>query len=471
MVLDFDVKYNVDPLLYQLANSIVTSTEQTQTQKMINDSKYFNQISSCDFRSEDKTVVDMLAKNDILNVDLTSLPIIRESVSNKLNGSASQEYASISIQRDAMDKIAASKFLETIVADAGMPVLGIEQSHDKMDVYMRNILLGIGKTIYKNAFEKCRNANPLITNSTLSWDESRYHLFYLPETKLISLIDNTRDVANETLCTIVKAKAKTILSITSSERKKFIPTNFLNDLCIDNFKGPLYCLLKTEMINKMNISKISVATNSNTILYFKQLAVDFYIKTCYPVIIYDYINCMMNIYIEHGDFINARLALFAKVMFAYLTFSEVINIYKVSSSTTYNNTISTMITSFETYLSNINNIDMTKKDTNMIRTITKDLRAKSTLAVDKNVEIQTYHAEIRKNQRALRNVMANIETIRKKYTGKKIVNVILICLLITVIVSCAILLFLDMKTISIYVAGLTALGVLLYGLINLIKKS
>jgi hypothetical protein len=386
----------------------------------------------------------------------------------------------VSVQRDTNSKVNTSDLLSSINIFLGKTSPDINKTHDDMNKYMRDILGAIGKVFFDISLNKIKNT---AKNTTNPYDESRWVFANLAESKKIILLDHLAEATKFTLNKKIETKITddlifNSLSTTKPDQRKYIPVSYLDDLHIGNFKGPLYYALRTETVkNITELEKVFKSSNSNTKNYFVQQAVDLYIKTCYPVIIYDYIDCMLNLYTKYGDFVNSRIALLAKVMFTYYIMKIVSELYSQSGTITdaNSNLLSQIISKLSHYLQNINNIDMTYKNTNMMKTIVGNLHDTSSKVVDKNTELQKIKEDIKNNQISLRNILANANDLNEQYKVKLVENIILICLLITVLVVCTTLLMLKSETnkfqlIVTYIVGCVAIALLIYYVIVLVAK-
>ncbi len=464
--------YNIDTMLYNLR-------EKTGVESMIKSDQYFNNIINVSYKSDDYNESINRTLMDVDSFDLNNNAEVPESV-NKFQGDSYSEFINVTIQREANVKLSMSDMLFSMNTFLGKTSADVNKTHDGMNKYMRSILQSIGKVLYDKAL---LNILQTASNKNEPFDESKWNFVNLSESRKIILLESLADVTKLSLCKMVSAKIAddlmfNSLSSTSPEQRKYIPSTYLEDLHIGNFKGPLYYTLRTESIkNFKDIGKIYDKTNINSQNYFIQQAVDLYIKTCYPVILYDYMDCMLELYSQYGDFVNARIALLAKIMFTHYIVKIIGELYSEEGNVTNTNIdLLTQIGSNLTYyIKNINNIDMSYKDTNMMKTIVTDLHATSSKVVNQNTIVQTLKEEIKNNQLSLRNVLANAKDLRKQYVSKIIENIVLICLLIGVLSVCTTLLILQtdnnkFQLIVIYIAGGVAMALLIYYAIVLVVK-
>lgn len=481
--------YNVDPYLFSLKDQAGVNTA-------INADKYFKQITSIAFRSDNKTEVLARAAMDVNTFNMTTATVVNQSVASgtfePLNGAATEEFASISITTGAT-VVSATDCLRNMSNFISLPS-DLEKRHDLMNTFLKDIILSVGRMHFQKVISLLKADTTITTqrDSTL-WNQSRYLLAFIQPSLSDLLLDTTARAADDILCTMVKAKVKSNLdfnskSTTTQEQKKYILTNLMEDLQIDKFKGPLYYNLRTELAKKLQLpSSILNHGNDNVKTYFKQVVADIYIKTCYPVIIYNYINCMMNLYIEFGDFVNSRVALLAKVMYAYYVFSNISRNYSTSTSSMggtgpgsglnaeYGGLIESYLSKIQFYMQNVNNIDLSANNSNMMKSIVKDLHQKSAVVVDKSKEIQTLKDQIKTNQLAYRNVIYNTDVSKKFYKAKITENIVLTVILLLIIIVCTALLVLGNEENKLnlyvtYISGGLALIILMYQIFKMLTK-
>lgn len=476
--------YNVDPYLFSLK-------EKTAVNSAINSEKYFKSVRAITFRSDNKAEVINRASLDINTFNMTNAQPVNQSVSvgtfEPLKGAATEEFASISIEHSS-NNIDPSESLDVMKSFVSTPH-NLDKSHNLMHEFLKGIVMSVGRYKFSKVLGLFRTDNSIVSSRVVNlWNEARYLLAYLPASRLDSLIDNVSDTTKNILCTMIKTKIQQNMdfnnkSTTTQEQRKYILTNLMEDLQIDKFKGPLYYNLRTEITSQIKLpNTILNHENTNVQLYFKQLVADIYIKTCYPVIIFDYIDCMMNQYIEYGDFVNSRIALLAKVMFAYYLFINISTAYgqlafqtNTVQHTARTAMIESTISKIQFYLQNINNIDLNASNSNMMKSIVKDLHKKSAVVVDKSKEIQMLKEQIKVNQLAYRNVIYNTDVSKKFYKARIIENIVLIVILLVLIVVCSVLLFLHTENNKLnlyvtYISGGLALIMLMYLIFKMVSK-
>jgi hypothetical protein len=468
--------YNVDPLLFKFHQ------DDYQTSTLINSSAFFKDIVQISFSSDDKSQVNQRMNEDIAAFNASSTqPVSSSTITDSfkpLSGFATDEYVNANIQRGSDTSV--NTLLKAIQDSVGNPT-DVNKSHDAMHIYMRNIVSSVCLHYFKSALS-AMSQDPTFSNGREPWQESRYLLNTLPNNNQLVLNETLKETANAVLCEIIKTKVKQNMDLnenSTSTNKKMLPQTFIEDLRYGNFKGPLYYKLRTELAQRIKLDNVIKVGSPTTIQYFKMLAADLYIKTCYPILIFDYIQCMMTLYMQYGDFMNARLALLGKVLYVYQFITYLVEMFSAlntSPSDPYKTLLTTIVSNLQFYLQNLNKIDMTGNgDANKLRSIIQDLHNVSSEVVDKNSQVHKTKNEIIQNQLAMRNIIYNTEQLRKQYTNKMLEFIFFLCLLILIIVVCSVMLALATPTNNfalyvMYISTGIAMAVLIYLAIKIISK-
>jgi hypothetical protein len=199
------------------------------------------------------------------------------------------------------------------------------------------------------------------------------------------------------------------------------------------------------MTKRLNVKSLVNIENNDAQSYFKMIIVDMYIKIFYPLLVYNYISCMMNLYVKNGDFINSRIALLAKIMYTYYFVLKLASIYgRGASNDAQTATLNTVINKIKKYLENVNRIDL-QGGSDVMSSIVRDLHSKSNDVVEKSGSIQSITEQIKANQLAMRNVIYNTAELRKQYKAKRASFIVLVCILIILLSVCSLLLFIATK--------------------------
>lgn len=474
----------VDTFLFNLSTSTANSKNIISKDMTYTNSR-FKSISNIAFNSEDPILAE--ARANLIDIppsttstntgdsDKYTTNIGADTTNtNPLTNLATNEYVRATINYGPSDLT-----IEQInsLKDAIYSVLGTSNIDTNKDinksanVYMRNVFTGASKFFYMNTFPYIND----VDSQNNYYNQARYYLKRLSNSKKDLLFGDIADATKLTLYKIVKAKIEKYVrfnkTVKESTLKKKITEGFIKNLI--NFNGPLYYKLRIETIKAFdtNSKKYFNALESEAIRsYFKMIAVDLYIKTAYSLIVYDYISCLTETYIEQGDFINARLGVLAKVIYTYYFVNDIYNI---------NTSLTASTKSYiENIVSELNNYLVKFNDTPTDHHIA--LHKKSNKVVSQNETVQSLSMQIKQNQLAMRNVIYNTGTLRKQYKYKIIELIILILTLIIIITVSCVLLFLEteangFKKYVLYICGITVLIILILSLAkiisNIVKKS
>lgn len=278
--------------------------------------------------------------------------------------------------------------------------------------------------------------------------------------KFEPLIGSLRTMSREVLFTIA-----TNIGIDKSE--DFIK-GFSNRANMTN--GPYkqyYYMFKNMMIQKYSVDKNILVENDNRVdLFMRKLLIDIYIKTCYPLIHYDFIDTLMKKYVSLGDFVNARFALLAKCMFTYRFVRKLLE-----SATNVPTSISVDFpTNMLEYLKRNNGqgIGSTTSTAQNLKEIIADLHKMSNNVSEASRKTEILKTAITDNQLSMRTLITAINEKRARHRLYVIEFYIVLSMLILVIVSCSVLYFMDLVDIGTLVAGCFLAVVLVYKAIMMI---
>lgn len=232
-----------------------------------------------------------------------------------------------------------------------------------------------------------------------------------------------------------------------------------------------YYYLRTIMYDFLKIDKsIFYEDNPQIYEYMKKILVDLYIKTCYPLIQYDFLDVLLKKYTLIGDFVNARFTLLAKVLFTF-------NLVDGLASAINENLIPTSVkndfpTNIYTYIQRNNKGNLssngTREDT--LKSILINLHNMSNDVISTTESVQIVQNSIHNNQQSLRNMIYNTNNIDKILKSKLVEYYILISLIFIVIFVCGLLMFLNYSDYSILFATIVIATVIIYNLIVVIMK-
>lgn len=291
--------------------------------------------------------------------------------------------------------------------------------------------------------------------------------------KLDPLIRSLRENSKTTMYAIFEKFQKS--PGTKQEAKNFIKAfSSRNDMVNNTNYKKYYYQLRTEMIATYRIPSDVYYENDKQIDYFmRKILIDFYIKMCYPLIHYDFIDTLMMRYIKLGDFVNARFALLAKCIFTLNMVAAI-----TTAGTDIPSPVSTDInTNINAYIERNNKGDISYPGTTneKLKDIVIELHELSNKVTDNSQKGEILKDAIRNNQLTMRSLsQANIDK-EAEVQAKFIEFVVILVVLGLVIVACAVLLFFDKVDIAAMVAAGFLAIVLCYKavlmIIDFIKKN
>ncbi len=279
-----------------------------------------------------------------------------------------------------------------------------------------------------------------------------------------SLRNSIRSASQKSINYIIK-------NLKSKHYQNFVNAFSSRNSMINGGNIHYYYYLRTIMYDFLKIDKsIFYEDNPQIYEYMKKVLVDLYIKTCYPLIQYDFLDILLKKYTVIGDFINARFTLLAKVLFTFnlvdgLTSSVNENLIPVSVKNDFPTNIYTYI-----QRNNKGNLgsDGTRED--VLKSILINLHNMSNDVVSKSESVQIIQNSIHNNQQSLRNMIHNTNNIDKILKSKLVEYYILVSLIFIVISVCGVLMLLNYSDYSILFATIVIASVVIYNLIVIIMK-
>jgi hypothetical protein len=119
----------------------------------------------------------------------------------------------------------------------------------------------------------------------------------------------------------------------------------------------------------------------------------------------------------------------------------------------------------------MNDIDMnTEPGKKALKDIIKSLHKLSDDVVNQSQQMESMKAEIKDNQLALRNIIANNEILRTQYLAKKFEFWLIVFLLVVLVGVCGALIIFNMSQFVFYIAGAILISILIMKLVQLIKS-
>lgn len=226
-----------------------------------------------------------------------------------------------------------------------------------------------------------------------------------------------------------------------------------------------YFMVRSSMINVFKNDTVKHIPDMNVAMFVRKTIIDMYIKACYPLALFNYITVLMNRYSKNGDFVQARHALLAKLMYTYKFTNDITN--RVSDGDIPRSIRQHLPENLTHYLQRNNkgnaySGENTTREMEMTK-IVKDLQAQSDAAWDatfKNSEISKAIAKHQLDTRTMRNT--NVEVL-KKMNSARTWYLLSVWVLLFFIVGCSGLLLAKRTTHTIQgVSGVVCLVVIAY---------
>lgn len=462
--------YNVDNLLYNY-------TSQDTFNNNVMPASFFTKVTGITLKREDPSdVSSRMNDNDSTNPTQlpTSLAFTDDSTSNEVKVDITRDtvtYTSVDLMEQIKERldivITKNKKNQDIISNAKGDVT---KSNTVFDDYMRGI---ISAACLKCMWDAASHAYPV--NDGTSSSETLDMAAMVVTTnvasnpaKLKQVFQHLSDTAKESLRLALAGMPQVRTDIMS---------NFNNTST--SFTRPLYYYLRTDMINKLNFPSTAIPAQEDDVsIYIKRILTDLYIKTCYPLLHYDFIDGMMRRYAVEGDYINVRIALLAKVFMTFY-FVQYINknVFAVDTTLTserknnYNDMFTRINTNINNYMTGLNNIDVNSTPgKNVLADIIRSVHDISNKVVQDSQDIDGVRLEIDQYQKGLRNIVANNEIMKHAFTVKVIEFWIMVSLLFTILIVCCVLLVLNMSQYVYYVTGVVIVGIIIMVVIRWIRS-
>lgn len=460
------------PSVYNVDNLLFNFTDQGTFTGSVIPSSFFNNITDLQLYREDPNDVQTRI-NIVDNINLTKLPVTKT-----FTGVSTLNQVRVEIVRG--EQISTDTILQGIaqelafVTSTESSILGlngdITKSHTAFDQYMLGIISSVCAPCFIQAIKR------LTSN--------------LPPNAPNDLQDAINDIGLRTIAQLNKLFTLVSIQAQKNLQEIIIPlTNVRIDLMNDfnntsgSFNRPMYYQLRNKISDELIITPpilMGNETEDYTIMYINKILADIFIKTCYPLLHYLFIDAMMKKYAKSGDFINIRIALLAKIFYTFY-FVDYINqnIYAPDSAVQSNSnkkaqydSIFTQInTNLNNYLTSINNIDIsTNPGKNAMADLINSLHNLSNNVVLKSQKINDIKTQIVENQLALRSIIANVDIEREKYKWKVFEFWLILAIILIVVIGSSALLFLNMPQYVFYVAGATLTIVVIIKMIQFVNS-
>ncbi len=462
--------YNVDNLLYNY-------TSQDTFNNNVMPSSFFTKVTRTALKREDVTDVTgrMNANDASFPAQLpTSITFTDDATTNEIKVDIERDtatYTSVDLMEQIKERldivITRNRQNQEIISNARGDVT---KSNNVFNDYMRGI---ISAACLKAMWDASTHVYPI--NDGTSGSETLDLAAMVISTNVASnpsrlkqVFQYVSDTAKDSLRRILEGMPQIRTDVMS---------NFNNSAT--SFTRPLYYYLRSDIINRLQIpTNVIPAQDDNVMIYIKRILADLYIKTCYPLLHYDFIDGMMRRYAKEGDYVNVRIALLAKVFMTYY-FVDYINknIYAVDNTLTqerknnYNDMFTRINTNINNYITGLNNIDVNSTPgKNVMADIIRSVHDISNKVVQNSQDIDDVRRQIDENQKGLRNVVANNEIIKDAYKAKVVEFWVTVSILFTILIVCGVLLVLNKPEFVFYVTGVAILGIIIMVVVRWIRS-
>lgn len=452
--------YNVDPLLF-------TYTKKDTFTNNLLPASFFRTISSVGLRHEDIQEVMNRAGAEDVNI-MPAIPNTSIFSESPVENEVFMNVARGNAMPSQIVQLMANEIAQTQSATLSS-VDDITKSHVAFDNYMRGIIVSICSPCMKVGMTNVSPLTNITTPIPINLDNAA---------KIIGVDTDTR--RKDMIFQVVSNLGRSTLLKLIDSRGQF-RTDVMSNLnnASGSFTRPLYYQLRSDMIEGLVIPTDVIPDQEDfVLLYIKRILVDTYIKTCYPLIHYDFIDAMMRKYAKNGDFVNVRIALLAKVYFAYY-FVDYIreNIFLTDAGlsaavkTQYTSVFNSIYTNLNNYMTALNNININgTPGVNEMAEIIKSLQQLSVSVVTQSRDMVSVKTSIDDNQLALRNILANTEIMNRSYAKSNFEFWATLSVLFAFIVVCSVLLMFELPEYALLTAGAVFVIVIIIKLVQFLKK-
>lgn len=399
--------YNIDNTLYNYIksdNNFVTN---------INLELFLSNIANVTIFAESPNDVSIRSNiNELTFINNISKYNSLDKTSTFIDNASSTELVVI-IKRDNFVNIAFNqKLLDRLYNNIKNPPTST--TYESVHGYLYDIIYFTTYAYFSLALTTLINNNPgkngsIIYNSILSFG----NLYESQQLEIFSSLSNS-----------CKICMKTIIDNLGINQNNDIMSDFNGSN--PNFISPLYYELRTMMYKKLDFKKFFPSADQNTILYIQKILTDLFLKSCYPIIHLSYITTMISN--NSSNFVNMRIALLAEIYFVqYFINGLKDNVYPTIKSmitgtiiTNYDNLFTNMQTTISNYLTYLNNINTVAGENSIANIIIKNHTLSSKVEND-YVDINAKSTDISSNQMVLRNLITNVEIIKRRNIWYKII--------------------------------------------------
>lgn len=323
----------------------------------------------------------------------------------------------------------------------------------------RNYLFDIMEDIVKYNFDAAKQRLGSIVYALPESDTRQnvsdpiLFLYNMKLTKLSALIAKLREACISSFVDMLKSS-----TVVSSET--------ITDFRTGGFQSSQYYNLRNGMLKYLNVKNFYTNIDENQVIYFKKVAIDLFIKTCYPLVHMLYMQAMLNWYASQGDYVNVRVVVLAMTYYTFFTLKALYSLnvsiqpnqYQLNQTSMTN--LNIIFNQLVTYVSNNNKINVDSNSTinDEMKNLVVGLHNLSRDVTNKNKDIQYLKNSIKENQLAMRNILFNISVKRKEFNKSQTEFVVALVVLIVFIVLNVVLLIMNQPSIVYISSGMVGIG-------------
>jgi hypothetical protein len=292
--------YKVNPLFTNLTSldaAVFDSTAQADT--------YLKLISSLSLQF--KKEIEMTSW---LDGKLNSRPANYDAFSADDNAGT----VTIDLLPAANDKYNGRYIQEMLVSMIGGSQVLIKDNKSFVD-FVKNILEAITRPIFSDAMRQKFPSSPtvLAVLAKVPRNQSFVAAHECIQTMSVMRIANLYSALQYSVANVLKSRIASRVATSSFD---FISE--FNDLSKMTPTTTSYYSLRNDIINDFEITA-DMFVNAPTSVhgFLKEILVEMYLKTCYPMVQLTYIDCLRAAYESSGDFVNLRFAMLSHAIFAY----------------------------------------------------------------------------------------------------------------------------------------------------------
>lgn len=307
--------------------------------------------------------------------------------------------------------------------------------------------------------------NSLNTTFSASSVSADFNNIAEPMRHFISMSSSRTNELISSLSNVCKDSFKYIIKEYISINNKYLSFDHIKNLIISStpgFNNALYLLLKLIMLDNLDVDKIYRSGDDNSVLYFKKIVIEAFIKGCSSLVVYQFINAYTDIFIENGDFVNARISTLAACNMVAMHLQD-LSTTNAQIAALHNN----LIVAYININNSINSANVTDP-TAQLNNLLTELHSLSAEATESNQDIQILKTNIRDNQMGLRNIIFNVEMQNKQKFWAVVEFWFLVALVLLILIGGNVLMAFKFVEITLIIIAFIAVSIILFRMVVMI---